>query len=1781
MNRIFLVGKLIHLLAKTSIIISLSLIIIACGETPDEEVGDITTESKSAAGILLSNDLITRASWSDRRSRLRVSGDALRDDELVQIFDETVAGQRTFIGSTGVDSDRNWEFDFFPNDTSKVPCVVYVKSDGAYERAAVSDAPSDCGLAYANQEQIQAQAPEGSIDTPVGDISVVIGSSVTFNGSAIDGNGDVNLKYTWDFGSYAIREQGQSTTVNFNRAGTVMVKLLVQDSSGLYDPTPDSVVVTVLDRVINSAPNGNIISPSSNQTINVGDAISFSGSATDPEGNAISYLWDFGASGIPRNMNRSTGPLSFNRAGVFDVTLTVSDDNNAADLSPAKVTVTVNDSANRAPNGNINTPSGSRSINVGQALSFDASGTDPDGDSIVYLWNFGASGIANSTKKTPGSLIFNKAGIFPVSLIVTDSKGLADPTPSSINVTVNSLGDSAPNGTIVSPVGSTVDVFKGGSLTFKASAIDPDGDTNLNYSWNFGSYRSGLVGQNVTVSFDTVATVTVRLNVRDSSGKLDPTADTITVRVLNEAINSEPNGTITRPTGNRTINVGESINFASTAADPEGGSLTYLWDFGASGISRSSSQNPGSKVFNKAGTFDVSLTVTDNKGLPDSTPDIARITVGAANSAPNGNINSPSGSRTIEVGSSIFFDGSGSDADGDSVVYLWNFGNSGIANSTKKTPGSLVFNKVGVYPVTLTVTDSKGLADPTPASINITVNSVADSAPNGTIQSPAGSTVDVFKGKSLTFTATATDPDGDTNLNYFWNFGEYRSGLVGQNVTVTFDTVATVTVKLNVRDSSGKLDSTPDTITVRVLNQSINAEPNGTITSPTSNRSINVGESINFSSTASDPEGDPLVYLWDFGTSGISRSTSKNPGNKVFNKAGIFDVSLTVTDDKGLSDSTPDTVRITVATSNTAPNGQIDTPTNRNINPGESLFFSGTGTDADGDAVVYLWDFGNSGVAKSTKEDPGTIIFNQAGSFQVSLTVTDENGLSDPTPATMTVNVAAVTTGNPNGFIVSPIVSSVTVPDGGTLTLTASGTDPDGDTQLTYIWDFGAYGPKKIGQTVSMTFDEPGAVMVKLLVRDSTNLYDLTPATLTVSVLTITQGNQPPESVIRVPSTDKSIAVGEAVFFGGLATDPEDNTPLKYFWNFDGAVPNSTMQNPGSIVFNNPGVYRVTLASTDNMGATDNTPAVRIITVDGASVSAPDSIINSPASDVVIDVGDSVRFSGSGTDLDNDTPYAYFWNFDGVAPNSTRASPGDVTFNNAGVYNISLRVTDSTGTKDSTPATVRVTVTNFNSQNEPPNSVIITPSMNVVIFEGDSLTLRGTGNDPEGDTLVYLWDLDGAAPNSTANNPGDIQFTQAGIYNIRFAATDSSGLTDPTPATVRVTVKAAPSSIAPNGVITSPATGMRINVGDVINFSGYGTDADGNTPLSYLWNFDGAAPHAIGASPGNVVFANPGTYRVRFSVTDVTGLTDPTPEERIIVVEPLNRPTGNSAPNGVIDSPMSDAVVFVGQTINFSASGTDPDGDTSLRYRWNFGGVVPNSTAQDPGLVTFNQVGTYRVVLTVTDSFGVSDASPAERLVTVIGNATQNQAPNAIIVTPSASQDVSVNGVVSFEGAGTDPDNNTPLTYLWDFNGAVPNVVGRNPGNVTFKKAGFYTVTLNVVDSQGAVDPTPARVTINVSEGGGNNTGTGGANWPILNPASAALTLNVGDTYTFEGTAIGQNGEVASFAYWNFNGYTLNALGTSVTKTFDRAGTVTVDYKVKDASGSWVQLTDSVIITVR
>ena len=106
---------------------------------------------------------------------------------------------------------------------------------------------------------------------------------------------------------------------------------------------------------------------------------------------------------------------------------------------------------------------------------------------------------------------------------------------------------------------------------------------------------------------------------------------------------------------------------------------------------------------------------------------------------------------------------------------------------------------------------------------------------------------------------------------------------------------------------------------------------------------------------------------------------------------------------------------------NLAPNGSIDTPSENIINVGDTLDFTGTGSDPDGNLpLTYHWSFGaGSGIADANIEDPGPKQFNNAGAFTVSFTVSDSLGLADPVPA-----VSIITVKNPSPPPVDPLTVS-------------------------------------------------------------------------------------------------------------------------------------------------------------------------------------------------------------------------------------------------------------------------------------------------------------------------------------------------------------------------------------------------------------------------------------------------------------------------------------------------------------------------------------------------------------------------------------------------------------------------------------------------------------------------------------------------------------------------------------------------------------------------------------
>ncbi len=154
-------------------------------------------------------------------------------------------------------------------------------------------------------------------------------------------------------------------------------------------------------------------------------------------------------------------------------------------------------------------------------------------------------------------------------------------------------------------------------------------------------------------------------------------------------------------------------------------------------------------------------------------------------------------------------------------------------------------------------------------------------------------------------------------------------------------------------------------------------------------------------------------------------------------------------------------------------------------------------------------------------------------------------------------------------------------------------------------------------------------------------------------------------------------------------------------------------------------------------------------------------------------------------------------------------------------------------------------------------------------------------SDPEGQTLTYSWTF-GDGGTSTAANPSHT-YSQPGQYSARLSVSDGVNTTFSTPISISV-------GSPPTATILSPQDGSFFVAGDVISYSGDGTDPDvGTLPASaFTWTVDflheghvhpGAAQTGVKSGTFTIPtsghdFSGNTRYRISLTVTDSTGLTD-------------------------------------------------------------------------------------------------------------------------------------------------------------------------------------------------------------------------------------------------------------------------------------------------------------------
>jgi hypothetical protein len=99
-------------------------------------------------------------------------------------------------------------------------------------------------------------------------------------------------------------------------------------------------------------------------------------------------------------------------------------------------------------------------------------------------------------------------------------------------------------------------------------------------------------------------------------------------------------------------------------------------------------------------------------------------------------------------------------------------------------------------------------------------------------------------------------------------------------------------------------------------------------------------------------------------------------------------------------------VQLTSAPADIPPTGTITSPaTDVTITAGQSVFFSGSGSDPDGTVTAYSWSFPGGSPSSSSVATPGNVVYNTPGAFAAMLTVTDNAGLTDPHPPSRNITV--------------------------------------------------------------------------------------------------------------------------------------------------------------------------------------------------------------------------------------------------------------------------------------------------------------------------------------------------------------------------------------------------------------------------------------------------------------------------------------------------------------------------------------------------------------------------------------------------------------------------------------------------------------------------------------------------------------------------------------------------------------------------------------------------------
>lgn len=248
-----------------------------------------------------------------------------------------------------------------------------------------------------------------------------VDETVTFdasNSSARNGN---IVSYEWDYGDQTTGS-GMNSTHAYSSEGIHTITLTIIDNDGITDIA--TKLITVMPKPL--PPEASFtFSPTSPE---VDQTVTFDASnSSDPDGTIVDYFWIFGDGTTENQTGGVTTIHSYTSEGSYNVTLTVTDNDQLTNTTAKSITVSP--PPKEAPEASFSYSPLNPEVN--ETVTFDASGSsDADGTIVDYFWSFG-DGTTGAGITATHSYTLN--GTYTVALTVTDNDDLIDTTKKTIN----------------------------------------------------------------------------------------------------------------------------------------------------------------------------------------------------------------------------------------------------------------------------------------------------------------------------------------------------------------------------------------------------------------------------------------------------------------------------------------------------------------------------------------------------------------------------------------------------------------------------------------------------------------------------------------------------------------------------------------------------------------------------------------------------------------------------------------------------------------------------------------------------------------------------------------------------------------------------------------------------------------------------------------------------------------------------------------------------------------------------------------------------------------------------------------------------------------------------------------------------------------------------------------------------------------------------------------------------------------------------------------------------